>query len=147
MPLLAFKWVKESLQSFLNEKVSQLPQKSQDLVIDVLNIFYLISQVLSPSLTGTLRDSIQIFMGSSEGYVTSVLDYFQYVILGTPIHDIGSPVWIPQAVGWRYIGLSPAGRGRPHPGTKPNDFMQDTYNGGMSEADVKIDNFMEWLKE
>ena len=45
-----------------------------------------------------------------------------YVAKGTKPHSIGSPVFI-HGVGWRYIGLSPAGKGKIHPGTKPNRFM------------------------
>lgn len=45
-----------------------------------------------------------------------------YVHRGTKPHDIGSPVLINAGV-WRYIGPSPAGRGKQHPGTKPNRFL------------------------
>lgn len=147
MPTLYFTWVKENILPFLEERVSLLPEKGHDLIVDVLNVFYLISTILAPYLTGGLRDSIQVYLGSTDGYVTSYLDYFKFVILGTDEHDIGSPVWIPQAVGWRYIGLSPAGRGKPHPGTKPNDFMADSFDEGLSEANIRMDNFMEWLRE
>jgi hypothetical protein len=145
MGSIGFSWNKADVLSFFQDKVSNIQSKGQDLVIDVLNVFYLISAYLAPSLTGALRDSIQVFLGSSGGYVTSTLDYFIYVILGTEMHDIGSPVWIPQAVGWRYIGLSPAGRGSPHPGTKANDFMEDAYQEGQGEADIRMQNFLEWL--
>lgn len=138
---------KENLINILNEKVSQLPQKSNEFIQEILNVFELIARVLAPVGTGLLRDSIQVFMGSTEGYVTSLLDYFPYVILGTPAHDIGSPVWIPQAGGWRYIGVSPAGRGKPHPGTKPNDFMADTFDSGMPEVDTRSDQFLAWIVE
>ncbi len=147
MGMLSFSWNKQDVLSFFQDKVSNIQSKGQDLVTDVLNVFYLVAAYLAPSLTGALRDSIQVFLGSGEGYVTSFLDYFVYVILGTPVHDIGSPVWIPQAVGWRYIGLSPAGRGSPHPGTKANDFMADAYSEGMGEADNRMQNFLNWLGE
>jgi len=43
---------------------------------------------------------------------------------GTRAHDIGSPVFI-FGVGWRYIGRSPAGRGKKHPGTKANPYLTE----------------------
>lgn len=145
---LGVKIDKDNLIGEIKEKLNLLPQKAQDAVIDVLNIFMLVAQVMAPYLTGALRDSIQVFLGHLDGYVTSELDYFKYVILGTDPHTIGSPIWIPHAVGWIYIGLSPAGRGNEHPGTKPNDFMQDTYDEGMAEAETRVNtNILEWLVE
>jgi len=138
---------KNAIVSEFQTKIGQLSQKSQDLVIEVANVFMLIAQVLAPYLTGGLRDSIQVFLGTLEARVESLLNYFEYVILGTPEHDIGSPVWIPQIPDWRYIGTSPAGRGKPHPGTRPNDFMKDAYDEGLAEAEDRINNFMEWLAE
>lgn len=45
-----------------------------------------------------------------------------YVVKPTDPHDIGSSVLVAPGT-WRYIGVSPAGRGKQHPGTKGNDFM------------------------
>jgi len=137
---------KDQIIDDIQGKLNQLQDKAQDMIIDVSDLFMSIARVLAPYLTGELRDSIQVFLGSSlEATIESLLNYFEYVILGTSEHDIGSPIWIPQVADWRYIGLSPAGRGKPHPGTKANDFMEDAMAEGENEAEHRIDNFMEWL--
>jgi hypothetical protein len=60
--------------------------------------------------------------GSYDVEVTANVPHALYVVKGTRPHSIGSPVLVAPDT-WRYIGLSPAGKGRIHPGTKPNDFM------------------------
>lgn len=45
-----------------------------------------------------------------------------YVAKGTKPHSIGASVLVAPDT-WRYIGKSPAGKGKIHPGTKPNRFM------------------------
>lgn len=72
-----------------------------------------ISSKLVPSLRGGY--AVQLVAG---------VPHAIYVVKGTRPHDIGSPVLIGGGVGWRYIGRSPAGRGKMHPGTKANPFMQ-----------------------
>jgi len=47
---------------------------------------------------------------------------------GTKPHSIGSAVFI-EDVGWRYIGKSPAGRGKIHPGTKAHPFLLMALRG------------------
>lgn len=59
--------------------------------------------------------------GGAAVVVSIGVPWAEYVIKGTRPHSIGSPVYI-DGVGWRYIGLSPAGKGKIHPGTKPNNF-------------------------
>lgn len=54
--------------------------------------------------------------------VAFVADYALYLHEGTKPHDIGSPVLI-QGVGWRYIGRSPSGKGKPHPGTNRDPYL------------------------
>lgn len=60
--------------------------------------------------------------GSWAVQVVADSPYALFVHEGTKPHDIGSPVFI-QGVGWRYIGRSPSGKGKPHPGTRANPFL------------------------
>lgn len=60
--------------------------------------------------------------GGYEGQAVATVPWAVFVHRGTKPHDIGSPVNI-EGVGWRYIGRSPRGRGRRHPGTKANPFF------------------------
>lgn len=73
-----------------------------------------------------LADSItEELVRTSRGFVSRVTanrPYAIYVHRGTKPHSIGSPVEVAPGE-WRYIGLSPAGRGKIHPGTKPNKFL------------------------
>lgn len=74
-----------------------------------------------------LRDNISSRLqpsprGGFNVVVTANVPHALYVVKGTRPHSIGSSVEVAPDT-WRYIGLSPAGRGRMHPGTRPNDFM------------------------
>lgn len=61
--------------------------------------------------------------GGSAVEIVAAVPHAFYVATGTKPHSIGSAVFIYGGVGWRYIGLSPAGKGKIHPGTARNDFM------------------------
>lgn len=78
--------------------------------------------------TGRLaRSGRTIFQVDARGCSSRVqfnAPYALYYHEGTKPHDIGSPVLI-RNVGWRYIGRSPAGRGKPHPGTTARPFLRD----------------------
>lgn len=141
-----FRFAKDGVLNWFQDKARQLPQKAHGLVSEILDIFKEEADVRAPWLNGALVKAHQIFLGTLEGYLISTAAHFEYVILGTPAHSIGSPVWIVQ-VGWRYIGLSPAGRGKIHPGTKPNDYMLETFEAGMPEVDKRCENFLAWLAE
>ena len=76
--------------------------------------------------TGDLRSSIQAQGEGSQWVVGTDLEYALYVHEGTPEHDIGSPINIDGH--WVYIGRSPKGKGKPHPGYKGNPFFDDATN-------------------
>lgn len=79
------------------------------------------------SKTGELRDSSEVSFAASAAGVTAKVaftaPYAVYYHEGTGPHSIGSPVFMDDIPGWRYIGLSPAGRGKIHPGTQGNPFL------------------------
>lgn len=70
-----------------------------------------ISSKLVPAAGG--GNAVQVVFGVSHAI---------FVIKGTRAHSIGSSVLVGPPSEWRYIGLSPAGKGKIHPGTKPNPF-------------------------
>lgn len=76
-----------------------------------------------PHLADNIRDElVPDRRGGWAVRVVADVPHALFVHEGTRPHDIGSPVNMP-GIGWRYIGRSPAGRGKPHPGTKPNRFL------------------------
>jgi hypothetical protein len=82
-----------------------------------------IARGLIHSRSGKLASSIRVTPGRRPNWnVIADTPYARFVHDGTKPHDIGSPVLIDN-VGWRYIGRSPAGRGKPHPGTKRQPFL------------------------
>jgi hypothetical protein len=83
-----------------------------------------------PRLTNTLANSIQATGGGNNWIIGTDIEYAGYVHEGTGPHDIGSPVLIGGS--WVYIGLSPGGKGKPHPGYKGDPFFDraiDTVEG------------------
>lgn len=76
-----------------------------------------------PHLADNISSKLVPSPGGSQVQVSIGVPWATYVIKGTRPHSIGSPVFI-EGVGWRYIGLSPSGAGKIHPGTKPNNFVQ-----------------------
>ena len=49
-------------------------------------------------------------------------------------------------IGWRYIGLSPKGKGTIHPGTAPNDYMEEVFDVGDGMVDDEIDQFLDRIE-
>lgn len=69
--------------------------------------------------------------------VTAGVPWAIFVHRGTKPHSIGSPVFI-EGMGWRYIGLSSLGRGKIHPGTKPNRFMLEAVRQvGLDAREIR----------
>lgn len=95
----------------------------------------------SPGPGPHLADNIDTrLVPSRRGYdveIVAGVPWAIYVHRGTRPHSIGSPVFI-TGVGWRYIGLSPAGKGKIHPGTRPNRFMLDAIRQiGLNAREVR----------
>src|SRR5688500_10655016 len=61
------------------------------------------------------RTTVQVTSAGCVSRVQFNAPYALYYHEGTKPHDIGSPVLI-KDVGWRYIGRSPSGKGKMHPG-------------------------------
>lgn len=142
-----FRWKvdKSEVVNWLSNLIGGLEAKASETVAAILNIYELIVRVLVPVWTGELRDSHVVELGGLKGslYFTVVQGYF--IILGTPQHDIGSPVFIEKYVGdWRYIGRSPSGKGKPHPGTRAYDYFQDAVDQGDIEG--PLNDLTSWME-
>lgn len=98
--------------------------------------FWAESVLEAPVREGTLRGSIQATVQDNYQWIVGTdLEYALFVHDGTRAHDIGSPVYIGGGE-WRYIGRSPTGKGKPHPGTEANPFFDratDTIEGRLEE--------------
>jgi hypothetical protein len=136
-------FIKDEVTSWLYDKIGNLDSKSNELVLSSLNIYAAIAEVAAPYRSGALKGLHRIEMGHLEGDVVNDATYWAYVILGTAPHSIGSPVLINGE--WRYIGLSPTGAGKMHPGTAANDYMQEAFDTGEGEIDNICNDFLEWL--
>lgn len=79
-----------------------------------------------PRKTNTLANSIQGIGGGGQWIVGTDIEYAGYVHEGTPPHDIGSPIMIDGS--WVYIGRSPGGKGKQHPGYKGDPFFDRTID-------------------
>lgn len=75
-----------------------------------------------PHLADNITSEVVRTASGFSAHVIADVPHALYVTQGTKPHDVGSPVLVEPGT-WRYIGRSPAGHGKPHPGTKPNDFM------------------------
>lgn len=134
---------KDEVQNWIEQIISELPDQTGNLVLDILNLLSSIAEVLAPFRLGNLRDSHVITVSGLIGDLGNTASYFPYIILGTAPHSIGSSILINGE--WRYIGLSPTGAGKMHPGTAPNDYMADTLDSGDGSIDDLANNFLEWM--
>lgn len=144
--IIRFKKQAESVFDWIKDKLGLMQPKLEDTIGEILNIFKDYAQTYSPVLSGELRDSIEIQWHGMGGEVIPTADHAVFVLFDTAPHSIGSPVFI-QDVGWRYIGLSPSGKGKIHPGTTAQDFMSLAWMDGSYEADDIIERFGDWLIE
>lgn len=78
----------------------------------------------SGRLSRSGRTTFQVTATGCVSRVQFLAPYALYYHEGTKPHDIGSPVLI-RDVGWRYIGRSPSGKGKMHPGYGGNPFLRN----------------------
>jgi hypothetical protein len=147
MGAIEIKISKEDLIHYLQNKINDAPNKTSELVQNLLNDYMNIATVEAPSITGELRESTTYdLITPFNGVVYATAPQFDYVIQGTPPHSIGSSVFM-VGIGWRYIGLSPSGAGNIHPGTKANDYMQTAYDSGEGNVDSQLTAYLDWFVE
>jgi len=130
---------KDEVINWLQGKVDDLPTRAGYMVQEILNIYELIAGVLSPFRTGELRYSHQVELSGLTGTMVPTADHAAYVILGTSAHVI-EPV-DKQALYWP--GASHPVKRVMHPGTRPNDYVQDAFDS--ADVEGPMDNFLEWL--
>lgn len=136
-------WAKDTVTSWLSDKLSNLSSQMMDTVNSILEIFLGYAQDYSPVLTGELRDSIQIDMDGMGGTVMTDLERVDFILFGTEPHDI-EPV---NAKALYWPGADHPVKLVHHPGTTANDFFATAFMDGVSEAEQVADIFMDWLVE
>jgi hypothetical protein len=92
--------------------------------------------IFTPFKEGNLVGAnIVVDTGDYDFYFDNEMYYYPYIILGTQPHWIGSPVMIDG--GWVYIGM--------HPGTSPNDFMENAFVETDPSVDSRLDEIGSWI--
>lgn len=125
---------------------SGVTPQSVQLVDDLADIYEGWFRIEAPVLWGDLQNGTTIDVISPLGrLIYSDAPHFPFVVLGTKPHSIGSAINI-KGVGWRYIGLSPKGKGTIHPGTPPNDFPARAFDNAQGQIDNRIEEYLNWFE-
>jgi len=132
----------------INSVLNMLESGASELVTNILNMWMTLSQSIAPKATGTLAEShIYELTSPLEGFMEPTAPYAEYVIYPTSPHSIGSPVFIEKGLGeWRYIGLSPNGKGKMHPGTPGQDYLEEVMTGSESGIDSYCDEYLDKIE-
>jgi hypothetical protein len=121
------------------------PQSIQ-LVDNLADIYEGWFRIEAPVLWSDLMNGTTIDVISPLGrLIYSDVPHFPFVVLGTKPHSIGGAINI-KGVGFRYIGLSPKGKGTIHPGTSPNDFPSRAFDNAQGLVDNRIDEYLNWFE-
>jgi hypothetical protein len=146
MASLEFNITKQDILDGINAVINELSPAAGYMVQGILNTYSIIAGVVAPKLTGALAESnIYEMTGPMDGVMYPSIAYAPFVINPTPPHSIGSSVYM-IGIGWRYIGLSPNGKGTIHPGTPGQDYMEDVFNLGDGAVDDEVDQFLDRIE-
>lgn len=146
MASILWKIIKQDVIDGVNAVIDIMPDAASYMVQGILNTYSTIAAVVAPHLTGELAEShIYEMISPTEGVMYPTAPWAPFVIEGTPPHSIGSSIFM-IGIGWRYIGLSPKGKGTIHPGTKPNDYMGEVFDVGDGMVDDEIDTFLDRIE-
>ena len=132
------------LTSDFQVKKVQAQNKGTNLIRDVLNVLGDYSQTNAPYFSGELRDGIQIMASLMNGELTSTAPHSIFVIMGTKPHPI-DPIPPNQFLWWP--GAWHPVRHVDHPGTAPNDFLQESIESSESNIDDLCNEFGDWVVE
>lgn len=125
------------LVTALGNKISEIPQRTVDLVDDISDIGDAYLRDEAPVLWGELQNSHVVeVVGPYRRLLYPTAPHAPNVILGSPPHYIGSPVLI-KDVGWRYIGM--------HPGNAPNDYPKRAKDLTESTIQPLLADYVDWL--
>lgn len=133
------KYLKDEIRNWASEKVSRIEDEVGYLVQDVLSIFQQTSSVLSPFRWGDLRYSLTYEISGLKGLMYPMALHSIFVILGTKEHEI-RPV---NKMALYWIGAKHPVMKVQHPGTKPNDFIQDAYD--QTDIDSATKKILDWV--
>ena len=137
----------QTLIENFNRKSEEIPDRLKTLVSEVAFIYQNCIMDEAPVITHNLQASTKI--ENTNDYTSRVYvdegtaPYAEYVILGTEPHEI-----FPKSAG----ALFWDGADHPvpsvlHPGTSPNPYFDRGAEMAKIEADMEVQNFIQWLTE
>jgi hypothetical protein len=138
---------KTDLSNYLQEKASEIVPKGIEVIDSIAENFKdIMLNYLPIGETHQLYDQTIVGEeGTFDRWIGSLAPEAVFVIGPDKPHSIGGPVFIWNIGEWRYIGLSPNGKGKIHPGYAGNNYPELTFMDGISEAENKLDEFLNWM--
>ena len=132
---------KNDLESSIKAKEDELPDKAADTVLTISNIHASAEEVLSPVRTGQNRDETLVEASGLTGCAWPDSDHARFIIEGTEPHII-QPVNA-KALYW-------PGADHPvmlvhHPGTAPNDYVQEAMDESDPGVDDAVSELGDWV--
>lgn len=132
---------KDDIMGWLQEKIDGLPLRGADLVREVVNLYGAIAETLAPYRSGELRDSHRIEASGLTGSMMATAAHAIFVVMGTDPHPI---VAVHKSALYWPGALHPVVRVQ-HPGTRPNDYIEEAATTGDAEVDNLIDALGDWV--
>jgi hypothetical protein len=137
-----FTFKKDEVKSWYEDKRTNLEQQVSYLVESILNILELVAGVLAPFRSGELRFSHLVELGGLEGIMYPSAFHAIFVILGTKAHPI-DPLRPAYALWWPGA-FHPVSHVE-HPGTRPNDYINDVIPSSQAGIDKVNKELLDWL--
>ena len=137
----------QTLIENFNRKAEEIPEKLKDLVSEVAFIYQDCIMDEAPVVTHNLQAATRI--ENLSDYSARIFPdegtapYAEWVILGSPPHTIFPKS--AKALFWE--GAEHPVAFVEHPGTKPNPYFDRGAENAKTQADIEVQNFLEWLKE
>lgn len=140
-------YIKDVITGWFRDKISGMDSQAEIMVQGVLDTLRSLAQVVAPYKTGELAYSHVVEQFGLSGFMYPTVLHAIFVILGTEPHTI-TPVRA-KVLAFQG-GYYPAGEmvfatKVEHPGTKPNDYMDEVMMGADESVNLYGKNFLEWI--
>lgn len=128
----------QDLLSWATNKLENAEDKGHDLVLDSLNVYAAVAEVLAPFKLGGLRDSTTVEILGLEGTVYPTAFYAFWVIMG---RGEVRPV-TKRALWWPELGNHAVMYAKP---AAPNDYFQISFDTSDWDIEKLVDQYGEWF--
>lgn len=135
---------KTEVLDWAREKKENATPKMESIVNEILSMYWTLAVAFAPKKTGALSESHETEQSGLSGVMYPKAEHALYVILGTKPHPI-EPVHA-KVLAW-YWGEWHFAKHVDHPGTSPNDYIQDIYEDSQASVESILEGFSEWLVE